>query len=48
MRCTRCDGLAVPQAVGLAPDGQVVARFRPPVAPEDPAVVEAIEAQLPA
>ena len=24
MRCTRCDGLAVPQAVGLAPDGLVV------------------------
>jgi hypothetical protein len=24
MRCTRCDGLAVPQAVGIAPDGKVV------------------------
>jgi hypothetical protein len=24
MRCTRCDGLAVPQAVGIAPDGTVV------------------------
>ncbi len=24
MRCTRCDGLAVPQAVGIAPDGRVV------------------------
>ncbi len=24
MRCTRCDGLAVPQAVGIAPDGQVI------------------------
>jgi len=24
MRCTRCDDLAVPQAVGIAPDGQVV------------------------
>ncbi len=24
MRCTRCDGLAVPQAVGIAPDGRVI------------------------
>ena len=24
MRCTRCDGLAVPQAVGIAPNGRVV------------------------
>ncbi len=24
MRCTRCDGLAVPQAVGLDPDGRVI------------------------
>ncbi len=24
MRCTRCDALAVPQAVGIAPDGRVV------------------------
>jgi hypothetical protein len=24
MRCTRCDGLAVPQAVGVAPNGTVV------------------------
>jgi hypothetical protein len=24
MRCTRCDGLAVPQAVGIAEDGRVV------------------------
>jgi hypothetical protein len=24
MRCTQCDGLAVPQAVGLDPDGRVV------------------------
>jgi hypothetical protein len=24
MRCTRCDGLAVPQAVGIAPSGKVV------------------------
>jgi general stress protein CsbA len=24
MRCTRCDGFAVPQAVGIAPDGTVV------------------------
>lgn len=24
MRCTRCDGLAVPQAVGISEDGRVV------------------------
>jgi hypothetical protein len=24
MRCTRCDGLVIPQAVGIAPDGKVV------------------------
>jgi hypothetical protein len=24
MRCTRCDGLVVPQAVGIAPDGRVI------------------------
>ncbi len=32
----------------IAPDGQTVQRFRPGVEPEDPAVVEAIEAALPA
>jgi glutathione peroxidase len=32
----------------VSPDGHVVARFRPPVAPEDPAVVSAIESLLPA
>lgn len=32
----------------VSADGEVVARFRPRTAPEDPAVVEAIEAQLPA
>jgi len=32
----------------VSPDGRVVARFRPPVDPEDPTVVEAIEAALPA
>ncbi len=32
----------------VSPDGAVVGRFRQPVAPEDPALVEAIEAQLPA
>ena len=32
----------------LAGDGEVVARFRPRTEPEDPVVVEAIEAQLPA
>jgi glutathione peroxidase len=31
----------------ISPEGTVVARFRPPVAPEDPSVVSAIEAQLP-
>jgi glutathione peroxidase len=31
----------------VAPDGKVVGRFRPQVAPEDPTLVEAIEAQLP-
>lgn len=32
----------------VAPDGQVVGRFRPGVEPEDPALVDAIEGQLPA
>jgi len=32
----------------ISPDGDVVARFRPPVDPEDSTVVEAIEAALPA
>jgi glutathione peroxidase len=32
----------------VSPEGKVVGRFRPPVTPEDPALVEAIEAQLPA
>ncbi len=32
----------------VAPNGAVVGRFRPQVAPEDPALVAAIEAQLPA
>jgi glutathione peroxidase len=31
----------------VSPEGKVVARFRPQVTPEDPALVEAIEAQLP-
>jgi glutathione peroxidase len=31
----------------VAPDGSVVGRFRPPVTPEDPALIAAIEAQLP-
>ena len=31
----------------VSPDGEVVGRFRPQVTPEDPALVEAIEAQLP-
>jgi glutathione peroxidase len=31
----------------VAPDGTVVARFRPPVSPEDPLLIQAIEAQLP-
>jgi glutathione peroxidase len=32
----------------VAPDGTIVARFRPQVTPEDPALVSAIEEQLPA
>jgi glutathione peroxidase len=32
----------------IAPDGEIVARFRPMVTPEDPALVGAIEEQLPA
>jgi glutathione peroxidase len=32
----------------VAPDGSVVARFRPQITPEDPALVAAIEDQLPA
>ena len=32
----------------VAPDGSVVGRFRPQVAPEDPTLTAAIEAQLPA
>jgi glutathione peroxidase len=31
----------------VSPDGRVVGRFRPQVAPEDPALVSAIEEQLP-
>jgi glutathione peroxidase len=31
----------------VSPEGKVVGRFRPQVTPEDPALVEAIEAQLP-
>jgi glutathione peroxidase len=31
----------------VSPDGKVVGRFRPQVTPEDPALVEAIEGQLP-
>jgi glutathione peroxidase len=31
----------------VSPEGAVVGRFRPQVTPEDPALVEAIEAQLP-
>jgi glutathione peroxidase len=31
----------------VSPDGKVVGRFRPQVTPDDPALVEAIEAQLP-
>jgi len=31
----------------VSPDGEIVGRFRPQVTPEDPALVEAIEAQLP-
>ena len=32
----------------VGPDGTVLARFRPPVTPEDPELVAAIEANLPA
>ncbi len=32
----------------ISPSGEVVARFSPMVAPEDPALVAAVEAQLPA
>jgi glutathione peroxidase len=32
----------------VSPDGKVVARFRPPVSPDDPLLIEAIEANLPA
>jgi len=32
----------------VAPDGTVVARFRPQITPEDPALVSAIEGQIPA
>jgi len=31
----------------VSPEGEVVARFRPRTTPEDPALVEALEAQLP-
>ena len=31
----------------VSPEGAVVARFRPQVTPEDPVLVEAVEAQLP-
>jgi glutathione peroxidase len=31
----------------VSPEGEVVARFRPQVEPEDPTLVEAVEAQLP-
>ena len=31
----------------VSPQGEVVGRFRPQVTPEDPALVSAIEAQLP-
>jgi glutathione peroxidase len=31
----------------VSPEGEVVARFRTPVAPNDPALVAAVEAQLP-
>jgi glutathione peroxidase len=31
----------------VAPTGEVVGRFRPQVTPDDPALIEAIEAQLP-
>ena len=32
----------------VSPSGKVVGRFRPPVSPEDPLLIEAIEANLPA
>jgi glutathione peroxidase len=32
----------------VSPDGEIVGRFRPLVTPEDPALVEAVEQQLPA
>src|SRR3954469_22488624 len=32
----------------VSADGKVVGRFRPPVSPEDPLLIEAIEANLPA
>jgi glutathione peroxidase len=32
----------------VSPEGKVVARFRPPVTPDDPSLVQAIEEQLPA
>lgn len=31
----------------VSPDGEVITRFRPLVAPDDPAIIEAIEANLP-
>ena len=31
----------------ISPTGQIVGRFRPQVEPEDPALIEAIESQLP-
>jgi glutathione peroxidase len=31
----------------ISPEGEVVARFNPTVTPEDPALVEAVEAQIP-
>jgi glutathione peroxidase len=31
----------------VSPDGEVIKRFRPLVAPDDPAIIEAIEANLP-
>ena len=31
----------------LSPSGEIVGRFSPTVTPEDPALVSAIEAQLP-
>jgi glutathione peroxidase len=35
------------EKVLVSPEGKVVGRFRPPVTPDDPALVSAIEAQLP-